>query len=80
VGVSNSNSNRGKDGCAPAKMCDYSHTCEGCPHIKTEEWTSGKSSFRCFAPGKNCGYIVGIGQYLPYVPAWCPINNKEAAK
>ena len=58
---------------------DFSRTCEGCEHVKTEEWTKNKICFRCFAPGRCYGYTVGIERFLPYIPAWCPklINNEE---
>lgn len=56
---------------------DYTRTCEGCPHIKVEEWTQGRICYRCFAPGRCCGYVVGVEHYLPYVPAWCPEMKEE---
>lgn len=51
---------------------DYSRTCEGCEHIITEHWAKGKPAYRCFAPGKCKGYVVGVERFLPYIPAWCP--------
>lgn len=56
---------------------DYTRTCEGCQHIRTEEWSAGRSCFRCFAPGRCQGYMVGVDRYLPYIPAWCPERAKE---
>lgn len=51
---------------------DYSRTCEGCEHIITEHLAKGKPAYRCFAPGKCKGYVVGVERFLPYIPAWCP--------
>lgn len=59
---------------------DFSKTCNGCRHIKTEEWTPTETAFRCFAPGPNCGYVVGVVHFLPYIPAWCPRNIKEESE
>ena len=56
---------------------DYTRTCEGCPHIKVESWTKDKPCFRCFAPGRCQGYVVGVERYLPYVPAWCPMMKED---
>lgn len=64
-------------GQARTVKCDYSRTCEGCEYIRTEEWTPNKSAFRCFAPGRTCGYVVGVERFLPYIPAWCPKNKEE---
>jgi hypothetical protein len=47
-------------------------TCEGCAHIKEEQFNKGTTCFRCFAPGEWCGRVVGIKRYDPYIPAWCP--------
>lgn len=56
------------------RYADQSRTCEGCGHVKnSDQWQ------RCFAPGRCRGYIVGTdGRFLPYVPAWCPVEQKEA--
>lgn len=56
---------------------DFTRTCEGCAFVKTEVWLRGRLDYRCMAPGKMQGYVVGIGRYLPYVPAWCPQNKEE---
>lgn len=51
---------------------DYSRTCEGCEHIIAEPWGKDALAYRCFAPGKCRGYIVGVKRFEPYIPAWCP--------
>lgn len=56
---------------------DFSWTCRGCPHVVEEDWTKGKAGYRCFAPGPCQGYVVGIGRFKPYIPAWCPEMKKE---
>ena len=62
---------------------DFSRTCKGCEHIRTELWPAKGSrretamAFRCFAPGKNEGYHIGTAHLLPYIPAWCPKIGKE---
>ena len=55
---------------------DFSRTCEGCRYVRSEPGQRGQTAFRCFAPGPNRGYDVGTGQFLPYVPAWCPEMTK----
>ncbi len=56
---------------------DFSRTCEGCEHVKAEEWFKGEISYRCFADGRCKGYTVGTKYFLPYIPAWCPKLIKE---
>ncbi len=63
---------------------DFSRTCEGCEHIRTEPWPVKGSysektiAFRCFAPGKRKGYHMGTTYLFPYIPAWCPkMQRKE---
>ena len=59
---------------------DWSRTCEGCAHIRTESAAKAGTWHRCFAPGPRCGYVVSdsAGRFLPYVPAWCPLmQGKE---
>lgn len=56
---------------------DWSRTCAGCQHVINEEAPKGKLWARCFAPGWCQGYVVGNGRFLPYVPAWCPLMQKE---
>lgn len=67
---------------------DYTRTCEGCEHIRTERGAKAEEVIaRCFAPGWKRGSIVsdmGMNilprRFLPYVPAWCPLmQEKEAA-
>ena len=29
-------------------------------------------SYRCFAPGRCKGRVVGVKRFDPYIPAWCP--------
>lgn len=63
---------------------DFSRTCEGCEHIRTEPWPVKGSysektiAFRCFATGKRKGYHMGTTYLFPYIPAWCPkMQRKE---
>lgn len=51
---------------------DFSHTCEGCEHVVTEPWAKDIISYRCFAPGRCKGRVVGVKRFDPYIPAWCP--------
>lgn len=51
---------------------DFSHTCEGCEHVVTEPWVKDIISYRCFAPGRSKGRVVGVKRFDPYIPAWCP--------
>lgn len=39
---------------------DFSHTCEGCEHVVTEPWAKDIISYRCFAPGRCKGRVVGV--------------------
>lgn len=50
---------------------DFTRTFEGCQNIRKEEQSLG-TCFRCGAPGRFHGYVVGEKRFLPYVPAWCP--------
>lgn len=56
---------------------DCSRTCKGCQHVVVGTWVKGDICYRCDAPGRNRGYVVGIGRLLPYIPAWCPKKNLE---
>ena len=51
---------------------DFSHTCEGCEHVVTEPWAKDIISYRCFAPGRCKGRVVGVKRFDPYIQAWCP--------
>lgn len=51
---------------------DFSNTCEGCEHVVTEPWAKDIISYRCFAPGRCKGRVVGVKRFDPYIPAWCP--------
>lgn len=61
---------------------DFSRTCEGCEHLEREEWTKDKTAYRCGAPGRCKGYLVGVKRFNPYIPAWCPklIKEREAKR
>ena len=62
---------------------DFSHTCEGCEHVVTEPWAKDIISYRCFAPGRCKGRVVGVKRFDPYIPAWCPKlerSREEALK
>ena len=48
---------------------DFSHTCEGCEHVVTEPWAKDIISYRCFAPGRCKGRVVGVKHFDPYIPA-----------
>lgn len=50
---------------------DFSRTCEGCEHVVTEPWAKDILSYRCFAPGRCKGRVVGVKRFDPYIPAWC---------
>ena len=56
---------------------DFSHTCEGCEHVVTEPWAKDILSYRCFAPGRCKGRVVGVKRFDPYIPAWCPKLKKN---
>ena len=56
---------------------DFSHTCEGCEHVVTEPWAKDIISYRCFAPGRCKGRVVGVKRFDPYIPAWCPKLKKN---
>lgn len=58
---------------------DFSRTCEGCEHIIKEERLKLKTCYRCGAPGRYMGYMVGVERFLPYIPAWCPKLIKEGS-
>ena len=51
---------------------DYSRTCAGCETVFSEPWAKGKTAYRCGAPGRCRGYVVGVERFLPYIPGWCP--------
>lgn len=56
---------------------DFSHTCEGCEHVVTEPWAKDIIPYRCFAPGRCKGRVVGVKRFDPYIPAWCPKLKKN---
>ena len=56
---------------------DFSRTCEGCEHVVTEPWAKDILSYRCFAPGRCKGRVVGVKRFDPYIPAWCPKLKKN---
>lgn len=56
---------------------DYTRTCEGCEHVVSEKWIKDKLAYRCFAPGRCEGYIVGVERFNPYIPAWCPKSERS---
>lgn len=45
---------------------------EGCEHVVTEPWAKDIISYRCFAPGRCKGRVVGVKRFDPHIPAWCP--------
>ena len=45
---------------------DFSRTCEGCEHVVTEPWAKDILSYRCFAPGRCKGRVVGVKRFDPY--------------
>jgi len=57
---------------------DFSRTCEGCSHVVDESAGKEKLWARCTAPGAYQGRVVGNRNFPPYVPAWCPLMEKEA--
>lgn len=60
---------------------DFSRTCEGCGCITVETVAGLPPLFRCNAPGQRRGYTVSAaGRFLPYVPAWCPLMEREGGK
>ena len=73
-------------GQAVSAGADFSRTCKGCEHIRTERWpvrgsySETTDAFRCFAPGPCQGYHIGTTYLLPYVPAWCPKMCREVQK
>lgn len=63
----------------PAAMvgADFTRTCEGCEHVVAEPWSKDTLSYRCFAPGRCKGRVVGVKRFDPYIPAWCPKLSKN---
>lgn len=51
---------------------DFTRTCEGCEHVVAEPWSKDTLFYRCFAPGRCKGRVVGVKRFDPYIPAWCP--------
>lgn len=45
---------------------DFTRTCEGCEHVVTESWSKDTLSYRCFAPGRCKGRVVGVKRFDPY--------------
>lgn len=43
----------------------------------TAEQCSKLSLYRCFAPGRCKGRVVGVKRFDPYIPAWCPKLSKN---
>lgn len=62
---------------------DLSRTCKRCEYMRTEQWpvkgsyTKNTVAFRCFAPGPCRGYHMGTDRLLPYIPAWCPKEDRN---
>lgn len=56
---------------------DFTRTCEGCEHVVAEPWSKDTLSYRCFAPGRCKGRVVGVKRFDPYIPAWCPKLSKK---
>lgn len=56
----------------PEGKADFTRTCAGCDAVIQEQWPRGKTGYRCGEPGPCKGYMVGIGRFNPYIPAWCP--------
>lgn len=56
---------------------EFGKSCAGCTAAIAEPWPGGKLGYRCGAAGPCKGFVVGIGRYRPYIPAWCPRKNKE---
>lgn len=46
------------------------------PAIETP-WAKDIISYRCFAPGRCKGRVVGVKRFDPYIPAWCPKLKKN---
>ena len=57
------------------KQADFSRTCQGCGYAQKGQWDKKRIYYRCMAPGPWQGYAIGIGRFLPYVPAWCPLDS-----
>lgn len=63
---------------------DFSRTCKGCEHLRTELWPvmgsykAETKAYRCFAPGPYQGRHMGTKRLEPYVPAWCPKMEEKA--
>ena len=55
---------------------DFSRTCEGCGKLENEPEGRGETWTKCMAPGWCRGRVVAKdGVFLPYVPAWCPLQT-----
>lgn len=65
------------------RRADFSRTCKGCECVRSVPWpVKGRYSeetiaFRCFAPGKHKGTVIGIERLVPYIPAWCPLMQEK---
>lgn len=63
------------------KQADFSRTCQGCEYAQKGQWDKKRIYYRCMAPGPWQRRAIGIGWFLPYVPAWCSckevISEKE---
>lgn len=59
---------------------DFSRTCAGCASVVEEPWGKGKMGYRCGHDGPCRGYMVGVGRFNPYIPAWCPLLRQEGDK
>lgn len=44
---------------------------------EAEPWAKDIISYRCFAPGRCKGRVVGVKRFDPYIPAWCPKLKKN---
>lgn len=68
------------------RSADFSRTCKGCESVKEIPWpvrgsyTEETVAYRCLAPGPRKGYVIGIGRFEPWIPAWCPMLEMERGK
>jgi len=59
---------------------DFTRNCAGCEAVIAEPWPGGRMGYRCGAAGPCKGYMVGIGRFRPYIPAWCPKMRRNKNK
>ena len=67
-----------KRACSECPAAEY---CKNSPlNFCTEvlyAWAKDTLSYRCFAPGRCKGRVVGVKRFDPYIPAWCPKLSKN---